>query len=47
MNDFNNYNLLIGIGIVIIIYAVIRMFSRRDDSVEREIDEVINSDKYD
>jgi len=39
-------NIFIGIGIVILLYAILRLFHRKDDSIDKEIDDIINSDKY-
>lgn len=41
-----NKELFIGIGVIIILYTLFRLMSKPDEEFDKELDDVLNSDKY-
>ena len=44
--NFINKELFIWIGLIIILYTLFRLMNTPDEEYEKEIEEILNSDKY-
>ncbi len=41
-----NKEMLIGLGVIIILYSLFKMMNKPSEEFDKEVDDILNSDKY-